>query len=165
MNQVLKAIRDRRSVRRFGPGEVSDHALAEILEAGRWAPSGKNTQPWRFVVVRSGEKRRALARLAPQDRMIATAPVTIAVLYDRTAGYDEFKDAQGIGAAIENILLAVHSLGLAGCWMGKVRDPEIEALLEAEDTEELAALIPIGRPGEAPIPPDRLPLAKLVRYI
>ena len=104
MNQVLKAIRDRWSVRR------SDHALAEIRAAGRWAPSGKNTQPWRFVVVRSGGKRRALARLAPQGRMIATAPA-------------------------------------------------------AKDTEELAALIPIGRPGEAPPRPDHLPLAKLVRYI
>jgi nitroreductase len=104
MNQVLKAIRDRWSVRR------SDHALAEIRAAGHWAPSGKNTQPWRFVVVRSGGKRRALARLAPQGRMIATAPA-------------------------------------------------------AKDTEELAALIPIGRPGEAPIPPDRFLLTELVRYI
>jgi len=104
MNQVLKAIRDRWSVRR------SDHALAEIRAAGHWAPSGKNTQLWRFVVVQSGGKRRALARLAPQGRMIATAPA-------------------------------------------------------AKDTEELAALIPIGRPGEAPPRPDHLPLAKLVRYI
>ena len=104
MNQVLKAIRDRWSVRR------SDHALAEIRAAGRWAPSGKNTQPWRFVVMQSGGKRRALARLAPQGRMIATAPA-------------------------------------------------------AKDTEELAALIPIGRPDEAPIPPDRFPLTELVRYI
>jgi len=103
MNQVLKAIRDRWSVRR------SDHALAEIRAAGHWAPSGKNTQLWRFVVVQSGGKRRALARLAPQGHMIETAPVT--------------------------------------------------------NTEELAALIPIGRPGEAPPRPDHLPLAKLVRYI
>jgi len=104
MNQVLKAIRDRWSVRR------SDHALAEIRATGRWAPSGKNTQPWRFVVVQSGEKRRALARLAPQDQMIETAPVK-------------------------------------------------------KDPEELAALIPIGRPDESPIPPDRFLLIELVRYI
>ncbi len=165
MNEVLAAIKARRSVRKFAPGEVADTKLTAILDAGRWAPSGKNTQPWRFVVVRSPEKRDALAQLAPQDRMIATAPVTIAVLYDRAAGYDELKDAQGIGAAIENILLGVHSLGLAACWMGKTRNQEIEAVVEARESEELAALIPIGYPGETPAPPPRLSLDKIVRYV
>ncbi len=102
MNEVLAAIKARRSVRKFAPGEVADAKLTAILDAGRWTPSGKNTQPWRFVVVRSPEKREALARLAPQDRMIATAPVTIAVLYNHAAGYDELKDAHGIGAAIQS---------------------------------------------------------------
>lgn len=165
MNEVLEAIRARRSIRRFSPGAVTEDELRMILDAGRWTPSGKNTQPWRFVVVKSAEKREALARLAPQDRMIETAPVTIGVLYDRDAGYDLLKDAHGIGAAIENILLAVHSLGLAACWMGKARVPEIEALLEAKSTEELAALIPIGHPGEEPAPPPRRELSEIVRYI
>ncbi len=164
MNEVLATIKARRSVRKFAPGEVSDEDLTAILDAGRWAPSGKNTQPWRFIVVRSPEKRQALAALVPQDRMIATAPVTIAVMYDRTAGYNGFKDAQAIGAAIENILLAVHSLGLAACWMGKIRNPAIEAVVEARDFEELAALIPLGRPGEVPTPPSRLSRDEIVRY-
>ncbi len=165
MNEVLRAIRARRSIRRFSPAGVSEPELTAILEAGRWAPSGKNTQPWRFVVVQSMEKRAALAMLAPQDRMIETAPVTIAVLYNRSAGYDILKDVQSIGAAIENILLAVHSLGLATCWMGKVRVPEIEDLLGVTPDEELAALIPIGHPGEQPAPPHRRGLSELVRYI
>ena len=165
MNEVLRAIMERRSVRRFTRADLSEPELTAILEAGRWAPSGKNTQPWRFVVVQSVEKRMALAQLAPQDRMIETAPVTIAVLYNRKAGYDLVKDIQGIGAAIENILLAVHSLGLAACWMGKVRVPEIEELLGAGPDEELAALIPIGHPGESPAPPHRHELSEIVRYI
>ncbi len=165
MNEVLEVIRTRRSIRRFSPGEVTEAELMMILDAGRWAPSGNNTQPWRFVVVKSAEKRKALARLAPQDRMVETAPVTIGVLYDRDVGYDSLKDAHGIGAAIENILLAVCSLGLAACWMGKVRVPEIEAVLEAESTEELSALIPIGHPGEEPVPPPRRDLSDLVRCI
>jgi nitroreductase len=165
MNEVLRAIRERRSVRRFSPGDVSEQEIEAILEAGRWAPSGMNTQPWRFVVVRGEKPRTALARLAPQDRMIETAPVTIAVIYDRAAGYDPLKDAQGIGAAIQNILLAVHSLGLAACWMGKTRVPEIERLIGAGDSEELAALVPIGPPGEDPSPSQRLSLSEITRYI
>ena len=118
MNEVLKAIQQRRSIRRFTPEPLTREQIQTILEAGRWAPSGKNTQPWRFVVVETLTKREEMAKLAPQGGMVATAPVTLAVLLDRNAGYDPLKDVQGIGAAIENILLAVHALGLGACWMG-----------------------------------------------
>ena len=165
MNDVLKAIQSRRSVRRF-TGEPVEHLdIEKILEAGRFAPSGKNTQPWRFVVVESESKRSELAMLFPQQGLVAAAPVTLAVLLDREAGYDELKDVQGIGAAIENILLAVHALGLGACWMGKACDKEIERFLGAREGEELMALIPIGHPAEAPTPTPRLSLSDLARFI
>ncbi len=165
MNDVLQAIATRRSIRRFTGEPILREQLDAILEAGRLAPSGKNTQPWRFVVVESPNKKAALARHTPQAGMIAAAPVTLAVLRDRSAGYDELKDAQGIGAAIENILLAVHALGLGACWIGKTRDPVIERELCAQDGEELMALIPIGHPAETPAPTPRRRLEDLVRFI
>lgn len=165
MNEVLQAILARRSIRAFAGRPVARDAIDAILEAGRFAPSGKNTQPWRFVAVQSKERRAALARLAPQADMIATAPVTLAVLRDRNAGYDELKDAQGIGAAIENILLAAHSLGLGACWMGKARDAAIERELGVREGEELMALIPLGYPAEVPPPTPRHSLEELVRYV
>lgn len=165
MNEVLRAIRERRSVRAFRPDPVEPEKVEAILEAARWAPSGRNTQPWRFVLVESAEKRAELARLVPQRDMIATAPLTLAILLDRKAGYDELKDAQGIGACAQNVLLAVHSLGLGACWIGRARDREVEALLGARDGEELMMLIPIGYPAETPPPRDRRPLSELVRRI
>ncbi|MCX7750150.1 MAG: nitroreductase family protein [Candidatus Bipolaricaulota bacterium] len=165
MNEVLRAIRERRSVRAFRPDPVEPEKVEAILEAGRWAPSGRNTQPWRFVLVESPEKRAALARLVPQRDMIATAPLTLAVLLDRRAGYDELKDAQGIGACAQNVLLAVHALGLGACWIGRARDREVEALLGAREGEELMMLIPIGYPAENPPPRERKPLSELVRRI
>jgi nitroreductase len=165
MNEVLKAIRERRSVRQFTTEPVPRAQIELILDAGRWAPSGKNTQPWRFLVVQNEQKRKALAEFAPQRKMIATAPLTLAVLLDKQAGYDELKDAQGIGACIQNILLAVHSLGLGACWMGKTHDPDIEGLLGVEESEELMALIPIGHPAEAPAPTSRQPLLKILRFV
>jgi nitroreductase len=165
MNEVLKAIRERRSVRQFTEEPVKREAIEAILEAGRWAPSGKNTQPWRFVVVESAGKKAALAKLAPQQDMIATAPVTLAVLLDRESGYDALKDAQGIGAAIENILLAIHALGLGACWMGKNRDRTIEALVGAKESEELMALIPIGHPRKHGGESSRRPLQEIARSI
>ena len=80
MNDVLKAIQTRRSVRRYTDAPVSREQIEAILEAGRFAPSGKNTQPWRFVVVESEAKRSELAILFPQQGLVAAAPVTLAVL-------------------------------------------------------------------------------------
>jgi nitroreductase len=165
MNDILKAIQARRSVRRFNPEPLAREQIELVLEAARWAPSGKNTQPWRFVVVKDEEKKKALAKLAPQREMIATASITLAVFLDKEAGYDALKDAQGIGACIQNILLAVHSLGLGACWMGKARDSEIERLLEAKESEELMALIPIGHPAESPAPTPRHPLPEILRFV
>ncbi len=165
MNDVLKAIQTRCSVRNYTDASVAREQIEAILEAGRFAPSGKNTQPWRFVVVESEAKRSELATLFPQQGLVAATPVTLAVLLDRGAGYNELKDVQGIGAAIENILLAVHALGLGACWMGKARDKEIERFLGAREGEELMAIIPIGHSAEVPIPTPRLSLSDLARFI
>ncbi len=165
MNNVLQAIRARRSVRRFVSEPITREQVEAILEAGRWAPSGKNTQPWRFIVVQSPDKRGELAALVPQAGMVAAAPVTLAVFLDRSAGYDTLKDAQGIGAAIENILLAVHALGLGACWMGRTRDAAVEVALDAKEDEELMALIPIGHPAQQPGRSSRHPLQRIARFI
>jgi len=165
MNEVLQALLKRRSIRRFTNEPVTREQIETILEAGRFAPSGKNSQPWRFVVVESDERRAELAKLVPQKGMVAAAPVTLAVLLDHDAGYDELKDAQGIGAAIENMLLAVHALGLGACWMGVARDEVVETLVEAREGEELMAIIPIGHPAESPTGSLRRPLPEIVRFI
>jgi len=72
---------------------------------------------------------------------------------------------QGIGAAIENILLAAHALGLGACWMGRTRDAAIEAALGAKEDEELMALIPIGHPAQQPDRVSRHPLASITRFV
>lgn len=165
MNEVLRAIRERRSIRVFRSDPIEPEKLEAILEAARWAPSGRNTQPWRFVVVESKEKREELGRVVTQMDMVRTAPVTIAVLRDKDAGYDEVKDIQAIGACAQNILLAAHSLGLGACWLGRVRDPQIEKIIGAKENEELMMLIVIGYPRERPPVRERKPLEELVRRI
>ncbi len=164
-DSLLQGIRERRTVRAFRTDPVEPEKIDRILEAGRWAPSGKNTQPWRFVVVNAPDKRQELGKLVPQRNMIATAPVTIAVLKHTPSGYDELKDAQGIGACAQNLLLAAHALGLGACWIGKSRDPEVEKLLGASDEEELMLLLPVGHPAEASADGKRKPRDELVRTI
>lgn len=163
---VLEAIKSRRTVREFTSEPVSEEALREILEAGRWAPSGKNTQPWRFIVVKDEERRAELARLTSQEEMIRSAPVCIAVLLDHKAGYNRDKDMQGIGACVQNMCLAAHALGLGACWVGGItgRRAEAERLLGVGDDQELVLLLVIGhpRPGARERTSTRLPLEELL---
>ncbi|MFP4588482.1 MAG: nitroreductase family protein [Candidatus Acetothermia bacterium] len=161
---LFESIFDRRSVRKFTEEPVTDQQLEKILDAGRWAPSGKNTQPWSFVVVRDPEVQKKLENHSGQG-IIESAPITIGLLKDTSRGYDELKDAQGIGACAQNILLAVHGLGLGACWLGLTRDSFVEELLGAEEDEELMMLISVGRPAAEERSSDRKPLEALTRYI
>ncbi|AGL01740.1 nitroreductase family protein [Desulfoscipio gibsoniae] len=81
--ELIEVIRKRRSIRKYKPDPVPDEYIRKIMEAARLAPSGTNLQPWRFVVVKSAEKRRELAQHTLE--FVATAPVVVACCIDITA--------------------------------------------------------------------------------
>ncbi len=150
--EVLKAIRERRSIRKFTEEDVEREAIETILEAGRWAPSGLNNQPWRFVLVsRDRKKKEAIASCTKYSRIILGAPVLIVVLIDREVMYNSTKDYQAIGACIQNMLLAIHALGLGGVWLGEIlnRADEVLSIVGVDrDRYELMAVIAFGHPAK-----------------
>ncbi|MFH1125987.1 MAG: nitroreductase family protein [Candidatus Altiarchaeota archaeon] len=147
---VLDAVKNRRSVREFTDGEVLDEQVNSILEAGRWAPSGLNNQPWKFKVVRDKELREKLAECTHYGNIIINAQVCIAVFLNGKEGYDRTKDVQAIGACIQNMLLAVHSLGLGAVWLGEIlnKRKEAEKILKTPEDCELMAVIALGKPKD-----------------
>jgi nitroreductase len=147
-NPVIDTIHKRRSVRQFEAKDVPAEIIEKIIEAGTWAPSGLNNQPWRFAVVKDEGKKEGLAKLTQYSRIIQGASVCIAVFMDAEAGYDRTKDVMAIGACNQNILLAAHSLGLGGVWLGEIlkRREEAEKLLHAPESYELMAVLAIGYP-------------------
>ena len=147
--ELLEGIYTRRSVRDFTDEPVSRETVLELLKAGSWAPSGLNNQPWRFVVVQGEEKRLALAQLTKYRHVIAGAPVAIAVFCDREAMYNDMKDRQGIGACLQNMLLAAHALGLGAVWLGEIvkSAAEVRALLGLAESMELMAVVAVGHPA------------------
>ncbi|EGB14667.1 nitroreductase [Pseudodesulfovibrio mercurii] len=164
-NAVLRAIRERRSIRRFTAEPVSKEQLTAILEAGQWAPSGKNNQPWRFLVVtRDDPRMERLAACTEYARIVRSAAACICVLLDRSAMYSEMKDHQGAGACIQNMLLAVHVLGLGAVWLGQIVNDQAAALsaigLSGADYE-LEAVLALGRPDQ-PGKSSRKPLDELL---
>jgi nitroreductase len=161
---TLECLHTRRSVRKYTDEPVNTELVTKVLEAGRWAPSGLNNQPWRFVLVRSKEAREGLAKLTKYGMIIKNAPVSIAVLIDRDSMYNETKDHQGIGACIQNMLLAAHALGLGAVWLGEILNRADEALsvLGIEADKELMAVLPLGHPLPAKHTSQRKELKDLI---
>jgi nitroreductase len=164
-NPVLQAIRERRSIRRYTEEPVSGDEVRAMLEAARWAPSGKNNQPWRFLAVMGGDARQeTLAGLTRAASVVRSAKVLIVVMLDKTAMYDKVKDHQSCGAVMQNILLAAQSLGLGAVWLGQILSQErqvLEAFSLDPDAYELAAVAAVGRPGQQGAG-TRRPLAELM---
>lgn len=151
-NPILAAIHQRRSVRKYTDEPVSEELVAQVLEAGRWAPSGLNNQPWRFVIIRDEKTRQGLSTLTKYSRIVRECALCIAVFYHIPDGYNRDKDLMGIGAAIENMLLAAHSLELGAVWLGEIlnRKDQVHGLLGTDPEDELMAVIALGHPDEAP---------------
>ena len=147
---MLDLIKSRRSIRKFTSKEVSDELVNQIIEAGTFAPSGMNNQPWKFVVVKDHGLREKLAQQTHYSQIILDAPVCIAVFLDNSRSYDRTKDVQAIGACIQNMLLAICTLGLGGVWLGEIlRNKErVRDILGLPENLELMAVVTLGYPAE-----------------
>ncbi|MBU4077569.1 MAG: nitroreductase family protein [Euryarchaeota archaeon] len=145
---VIEAIKSRRSVREFTDEGVTDTALEEIIDAGRWAPSGLNNQAWKFIVVRDEGTKEKLSGLTHYGSIIKNAPVLIAVFLDKNEIYDRTKDVQSIGACIQNMLLAIHSMDLGAVWLGEIlkMKEDVNSVLGAPEYFELMAVVALGYP-------------------
>lgn len=161
---VIEAIKSRRSVREFTDGVLSDLLLEEIIDAARWAPSGLNNQAWRFIVVRDAGTKEKLSGLTHYGSIIKNAPVLIAVFLDKNEMYDHTKDVQSIGACIQNMLLAIHSMGLGSVWLGEILNKKegVNSVLGAPNPFELMAVIALGHPVRKKRVSERKELLSLV---
>ncbi len=179
--ELRRAIRQRRSIRRFQDRPVDRAILKDLIEEAMWAPSAMNTQPWLFHVV-SGEKRerlceimsRAFDKLRPrlealfQKRMVGmikgyftnfgNAPHLIVVTMD-PLDVSEYQEgaSQSAAAAIQNFSLLAHEAGLGSCWMtGPLWvEKEVVEFLDVPKRKLVAALT-LGWPDQdPPVPPRR----------
>lgn len=152
MNEVIKAIITRRSIRKYQEKPVSDQLVHEMLKVAMSAPSAHNQQPWQFVVIREQAKLQEIPKFHPYSSMLASADLAILVCGDMKALKSERFWVQDCAAATENILLAAHSLGLGAVWLGVY--PKEELMLPLTKLLELPAhivpfsLISVGYPKE-----------------
>jgi nitroreductase len=138
---VFEAIKTRRSVRAYDSRLVPNEILLRILEAGRLAPSAGNIQPWHFVVIGDGEKRKRLAH-ARYAKFLTQSPVVIVGCGDQKAS--PRWHMVDVTIALEHMVLAATNEGLGTCWIGSFNEDEIREMLKIPEKFRVVALLAIG---------------------
>lgn len=148
--KIEDVIKQRRSVREYTKQIPGDGDIHSILDAGRWAPSGLNNQPWKFKVIKDKKIKDALTQFTKYGEVIKDAPALICVFLDNGATYNREKDIMAIGACIQNMLLCAHGLGLGTCWLGEIinKKEEVRKYLKTDTDYELMAVLTLGYSDE-----------------
>ena len=189
---TLDAIAARRSIRRFKADPIPQDTLQIILSAASQAPSGKNRQPWRFIVVKQ-DKRPELIRIMRQQiakaktrgedlgssewttNVMEQASVTVFIFnpdgsrpwlaHSIDQMFTDVVDIQSIGAAIQNMLLVALELGIGSLWICDVFYAYEELCDWLGEKGEMIAAVSLGYPDESPAARPRKPFNDVVRIV
>jgi len=187
---VFVAMKERRSCRGFTAEPIEKDVIERIIEAGTWAPSPLNTQPWEFIVITNKEIKEKIYNEAERCRkwaletsgwkwldsykvtFLQQAPVIIAVVGDpKKTGVDMFMEEGNIGyqaacaAAIQNMHLAAHSLGLGSLWFTLFDKKEVRKILNIDQTKTPITLVCLGKKAQEPQPMPRKNVKDKITYI
>lgn len=169
--QTIEAIKTRRAVRGWSDKEVADDTLQQILDAGRYAPSPLNSQPWHFTVIRNTDTIKKLMEKANHGSFLTAAKVVIVVTVSQEAKVDQWLSEHdqhiysGV-CAMENMWLAAWDMRLGVCWV-TVDEKTTRELLGLPDNHKLLGSLALGyqtSPARPHMEQDRKPLSKMVSY-
>ena len=179
--EITEAIMNRRSVRRMKSDPIDDETLGRVLDAARWAPSWKNTQCWRFVVIRDNSIRSEVADCMisgrsgenPSANAIKQAPILIvacAELGKSGLNAGNFATDKGdwymydVALAMQNLVLEAHSLGLGTVHLGLFDAQKVAEILGVPESYCVVVMTPLGYPDETPGTVPRKELSEIVFY-
>lgn len=164
---VQTAISERRSIRAYQDKPVEDEKLKLVLEAARLAPSARNRQEWKFIVVKDSETRKKLAGAANGKQFVAEAPVLIVACateaeYVMTCGQPAGTVDTSI--ALSFLILQAHELGLGTCWLGAYDESAVKEILGIPPHVRVVAMTPLGYPAQLPEAKPRKSLEEIVVF-
>ena len=155
MNETIKTMWDRRSIRKYKSDPIPENDLNLILETARRAPTGANRQRWRIIVVRDGDVRKKLAMACSNQSWMADAPVSLCII----SHPDEKLVNPGI--VLDQAILAATSLGYGTCWIGAFSEDEVKKVLNIPDDWVVVNLTPIGLSADTPRTRERNELSEM----
>jgi len=193
--EILELIKKRRTIRKYKKKQIPKKILNKIIEAGRWAPSAENTQPWKFIILKEGEIKSNFIKKIKKEvysekfltsanvllkrsiKIIEEAPIIILVYNTHTflekvkklgKVYEKpayLSEIQSISAAIENMFLAATSLGIGMCWLNFPLLIKDEIEKFFKTKDELVAILTLGYPQEKGKRSKRKPISETVKYL
>ena len=163
---VSEAIRKRYSCRSYQEKTVEQDKLDQLLEAARLAPSAKNLQDWRFVVVTERQTRHKVAEFTNRPEVFNKAGVIIAAC---SISKEVMRCGQAVAPidvsiALEHIALQATELGLGTCWIGSFETEKVRATLGIPADIHIIELMTVGFPADEPKQPNREPIEKIACY-
>jgi nitroreductase len=163
---VLEAIRKRYSCRSYQDKSIEQDKLDCILEAARLAPSARNTQDWRFVVITNRDTKRRVAETTNRPDVFKKAGVIIAACSnsDHVMRCGQAIGPIDVAIALEHISLQAADLGLATCWIGSFDADKIRQILAIPKGVTIIELMTVGYPADSRPEPKREPIQKIVCY-
>jgi len=176
---MIKEIEMRRSIRKYIDKPVEEAKITQILESARLAPSGNNTQPWHYIIVRSEEMRQKVMEASHNQKWMMTAPVFIVCVADvrcrikddrevyinDSSPEDEVKRIiRDTSISVGYMLLEANNAGLGVCWVAEFTQEEIRPVLNIPSDKYVVGVITVGYPDESPKPRPRKNLDNIVHH-
>lgn len=164
---VTTAIKTRRSIRAYKDKPIEDEKLEAVLEAGRLAPSAKNKQEWKYVIVRDKALREKMVDAANGQKFVGQAPAIIvacSVETDYAMPCGELAYPVDVAISVDHMTLAAVEQGLGTCWIGAFKQDEVKKLLDIPEEVRVVVLLPIGYPDISPDPKPRRSMEEIAVY-
>lgn len=168
--ETIDAIRGRRSIRKYLNKPVEWWKLAEVLDAGKYAPSSGNLQNWSFIVVEDIERKKAISEFSLQQYWMAEG--TFIVVCSRMDMIKQYYDVRGemlysiqnCAACIQNMLLRAYDLGLGSCWVSAFDEDAVKRILKIEGDIRVQTIVIVGYSDQKVEMPARHELRELCYF-
>ncbi len=170
MDDVLRIIKERRSIRNFQKRDIPEGIIKKLIDAIIWAPSAGNLQSRRFYFIRDDKTKRDIAIAALSQRFIADAPLVVVGCTDRRIE-NRYGDRginlytiQDVACSIMNMMLVACENGLGSVWVGAFRESDVFEIMDLPHNLMPVAIVPVGYPSRIPSAPPRVSANEAVEF-
>lgn len=166
--KIIEEIENRRSIREYSPKPVEKEKLARILEAGRLAPTARNQQDWRIVIITDPQVKNTLIdQASPRQGFLKQAPIILAACalnpdYIMRCGHPAY--LIDLAIVLEHIALQAVREGLGTCWIGSFDESKAKDVLKIPDQIRIVELMSLGYYDYLPDARERKPIQELFKW-